>query len=124
MLIVDASGNPIVNSNGDLTGETTPNVSDASACTTRSVNAAWYAGAAGSAEIDMKTALRRGDARVLNVYFADLLAEGLLGYAYYPTVYASNKYLDGVVVADAVIVGGSLGAFNEGVSRFRKKKQS
>jgi hypothetical protein len=123
MLVVDSNGDPIVDGDGVPTGETTPDVSDASACTTRSVNAAWYSNtdALGSGDLSMKIELRRGGAGVLNVYYKNL-AGGTLGYAYYPSNYRFSKYSDGVLVDDAAIVGGSLEAYNEGVSRFRMKE--
>jgi hypothetical protein len=109
MLVVDA--------NGDPTGSTTSQVSDASACTTRSINEQWYSNS--DHELSMKRALRRGDASVLNVYFNS--PKDLLGYAYYPTSYVKGRFRDGVVVADTSIVGGSSASYNEGVSHFEKK---
>jgi hypothetical protein len=111
----------VVDDNRYFTGSTTSQVSDASACTTRSINEAWYTSIGGS-EVDksMKRALRRGDARVLNAYFTRL-EDGLLGYAYGPAGYVTNRILDGVSVTDTAIVGGSDESFNEGVSRFETK---
>jgi hypothetical protein len=111
----------VVDTNGDATGSTTSQVSDASACTTRSINEAWSTSIAGSeVDISMKRALRQGDAHVLNIYFTTLDI-GLLGYAYLPAGYVTNRILDGVSVTDTAIVGGSSEFFNEGVSRFEKK---
>jgi hypothetical protein len=66
----------------------------------------------------MKQTLRRGDARVLNVYFSAPRAssEPLLGHATLPFYYVKNRYSDGVVLSDTTIVGGSNAEFNEGVS--------
>jgi hypothetical protein len=112
MLVVDA--------NGDPTGTTTSQVSDANACTTRSINDQWYTGDDLDNEVSMTRALRRGDGSVLNVYFKGLVQVGLLGYTYLPSFYVINRIRDGVFVDDTTIVGGSFAAFNEGVSLFGK----
>jgi hypothetical protein len=125
MLVVDSNGDPIVDGDGVPTGETTPDVSDASACTTRSVNAAWYTAGVSSVEaLDMKTELRRGDGHVLNAYFTNLEADGYLGYATFPNQYARSRYLDGVVITDNALKGGTSVNYGEGVSHFRMKKQN
>jgi hypothetical protein len=121
MLVLDA--------NGDPTGDTTSQVSsDASVCTTRSVNEAWYTSEVLSMEEEnMKRALRRGDARVLNVYFSAprVGSELLLGHATLPYSYVTNRYSDGVVLSDTTIVGGSDVEFSEGVSIvFERRKES
>jgi hypothetical protein len=119
MLVLDA--------NGDPTGDTTSQVSSyASVCTTRSVNEAWYTSESGSREEEnMKRALRRGDARVLNVYFGKpfLSAGEILAYATFPYDYVTNRYADGVVLSDTTIVGGSDVEFNEGVSIVFERRQ-
>ncbi|PVH82292.1 zincin [Cadophora sp. DSE1049] len=51
---------------------------------TRTVNPAWSTDAAG-AELQMKSALRKGDYKTLNLYFQKRLMQNALGYAYYPT---------------------------------------
>jgi hypothetical protein len=110
----------VVDTNGDATGSTTSQVSDASACTTRSINEAWYTSTRYSeVERSMKRALRRGDASVLNAYFTGLRA-GLLGYASFPDRYVTDQILDGISVTDTAIVGGYI-PFDEGVSRFEEK---
>jgi hypothetical protein len=113
MLVLDANGNP--------TQDTTSQVSSASVnvCTTRSINEAWYTSEQGSVQEEgMKRALRRGNARVLNVYFSKPRESTvlLLGHATPPYYYVTGRYSDGVVVSDTSIVGGSDVEFNEGVS--------
>jgi hypothetical protein len=113
--LLDANGNPT----GDYTFQV---VDDPQICTTRSVNTAWYESAQGSIdEATMKRTLRRGDARVLNIYLNNPLArlftsfEPILGHATLPSDYATGRHLDGVVISDKTIVGGSDVGFNEGV---------
>jgi hypothetical protein len=113
MLVVDA--------NGDSTGNTTSQVSDASACTTRSINEQWYtSGIRSGLELSMMRALRRGDAGVLNAYFK-AIPGSVIGYASGITGYVKSRFFDGVVVRDTTIVGGSSASYNEGVSRFEQK---
>ncbi|KAG4416893.1 hypothetical protein IFR04_009971 [Cadophora malorum] len=51
---------------------------------TRTVNVAWSTDVTG-AELQMKSALRKGDYKTLNLYFTTFLRGNALGYAYYPT---------------------------------------
>ncbi len=82
--------------------------------TTRTVNDAWYAMAPGStAETQAKTALRQGGAADLNVYIAGI-GGGLLGWATFPWNYASKPKLDGVVVLNASLPGGTAAPYNLG----------
>jgi hypothetical protein len=64
-------------------------------------------------ELAVKRSMRRGDGRVLNIYYASL-SDGLLGYAYFPFNLNNQPILDGVVVERDSRVGGSLAEYNEG----------
>ena len=65
---------------------------------TRTVNADWYYASFGSAERDMKRALRQGGDNALNIYLTT--AGPYLGWAYFPSQVNHNgsAYLDGVVI--------------------------
>jgi hypothetical protein len=82
--------------------------------TSVTANDAWYTAGYGSqAEQAMKSALRQGDAGDLNFY-TNNMGGGLLGWATFPTDYASNPINDGVVVLNSSLPGGSADPYNEG----------
>ena len=82
---------------------------------TKFVNAPqWYHVEPGKAERDMKKALYAGDSETLNVYAADI-GGGLLGWAYFPQGYNNGRgYIDGVVMLDESMPGGTAGKYAEG----------
>ncbi|MFC4020930.1 zinc metalloprotease [Micromonospora sp. GCM10011542] len=82
--------------------------------TTWTVNSAWYTVEPGKNERDMKKALYTGDSRTLNVYAANI-GGGLLGWAYFPKGYNNGRdYIDGVVMLDESMPGGTAGKYSLG----------
>ena len=80
---------------------------------TRTQNNTWYAAGPGSSgESQMKNALRVGTADDLNFYTNS--GGGYLGWATFPSSYASQPKMDGVVCYWASLPGSSYVPYNEG----------
>ena len=82
--------------------------------TTFTVNQDWSTVTPGKIERDMKNALHEGDSTTLNVYAANVGGD-LLGWAYFPSTYNNGRdYLDGVVILDESMPGGTAGKYAYG----------
>lgn len=82
--------------------------------TTRTTNSTWYNGCySSSTASQMKNALRVGTADDLNIYTCNP-SGGILGYATFPSNYASQQKLDGVVLLFSSLPGGSAVPYNLG----------
>nr|AYM53833.1 hypothetical protein [Archangium sp.] len=76
-------------------------------------NGTWYTCTGGTCESQMKNALRKGTATALNFY-TNNMGGGLLGWATFPWSYSSAPKMDGVVVLQSSLPGGSASPFNLG----------
>lgn len=84
------------------------------AATDRTANNSYFAAGYGTtAEVNMKNALRKGTAKDLNIYF-NQPSTGELGWATFPSSYASQPKMDGVVCDGRTVPGGSFSPYNEG----------
>jgi hypothetical protein len=89
---------------------------------TKTINPFWHYNGIDSNEISlvMRTALRRGSYKTLNVYFlgSDV---GILGKAAFPVANptAEEKMFDGVVIDWNTVPGGAFAPYNEGVTLTR-----
>ena len=77
----------------------------------RTNNSDWYSWSHADDDDPAKQALYRGNTKTLNIYTANLEG-GLLGYAYFPV--PSPQYLDGVVLLNESLPGGTAAPYNEG----------
>ena len=81
---------------------------------TRTANNTWFgAGYGSTAETQMKSALRVGNAATLNFY-TNQPSTGELGWATFPSSYSSQPLKDGVVCDWRTLPGGSFAPYNEG----------
>lgn len=77
-------------------------------------NNAWYTAGYGSLEErQLKSALRIGSADDLNIY-TNNMGGGLLGWATFPSSYNGKPDLDGVMILNASLPGGSAEPYDEG----------
>jgi hypothetical protein len=97
-----------------LTGGSDTKFRFALAGTNRTANNTWFAAGYGTtAEAQMKAALRQGGAGALNFY-TNQPSTGELGWATFPSSYASQPSKDGVVCDWRTLPGGSFAPYNEG----------
>ena len=76
-------------------------------------NATWYTCSGGTCETQMKNALRKGGSNALNIY-SNNMGGGLLGWATFPSSYASQPMMDGVVILYSSVPGGTAAPYDLG----------
>ena len=76
-------------------------------------NDSWYTCSGGTCETQMKNALRQGGSNALNIY-SNNMGGGLLGWATFPSSYASSPKMDGVVILYSSVPGGTAAPYNLG----------
>lgn len=81
--------------------------------TNDSNNDSWYTCSGGTCETQMKNALRQGSSNALNIY-SNNMGGGLLGWATFPSSYASQPKMDGVVILFSSVPGGTAAPYNLG----------
>lgn len=80
----------------------------------RTTNDSWYTVQPGTtAESQMKSALRKGGKESLNLYTGGI-GGGLLGWATFPADYSRSPLMDGVVMLNASMPGGTATPYNLG----------
>jgi len=97
-----------------ISGDTPFRFSYNPAATTWTVNSAWSTMQPGTtAETAAKKALHSGGASTLNLYLANI-GGGLLGWATFPQSYSTQPSMDGVVILDESMPGGTTASYNAG----------
>lgn len=80
----------------------------------RTTNNTWFTVTPGTtAESQMKTALRKGGKESLNIYTGNI-GQGLLGWATFPSDYSRSPKMDGVVMLNQSMPGGTASPYNLG----------
>lgn len=84
----------------------------------RTNSATWYTVMQGSSnETAMKNALRKGAANTLNIYLCTPKGSGgqaTLGWSTWPVSYVSAPKLDGLIISNGTIPGGTKAPYNQG----------
>jgi len=113
--MIDASIDVLNDAYGGLTGGAATDFQFVLVGTDSTDSASWYDDCdVTSTERAMKTALRQGNEAYLNIYSCGMTGSGLLGWATFPDWYAGDPLMDGVVVLDQSVPGGTATPYNEG----------